>query len=51
MTQRLLRSSHTPGLRFPPANIATKAIKKVTMARAMRAGFEKKGSPPQPRMA
>jgi len=51
ITQRLARSSRTPELRFPSANIATVAMAKVTITTAIRAGFEKKGAPPQPRTA
>jgi hypothetical protein len=41
-TQRLPRSSRTPGLRLPPAKAATAVSARVTTASAVRAGSEKK---------
>jgi hypothetical protein len=52
MTQRLPRSSRTPGLRLPPANHAATAMTNITTASATSGGWEKKAAnPPEPRMA
>src|SRR5882762_122476 len=52
MTQRLPRSSRTPGLRLPSANREPPARTASATASATRAGWEKKAvHPPQPRMA
>src|SRR5260370_38740903 len=52
MTQRLVRSSRTPVLRFPPAKYAAADITKVTSASAVSAGWEKNAeNPPQPSTA
>src|SRR5208283_2352436 len=46
MTHRLLRSSLTPGLRFPPAKNAAHACTKNTTVSAISAGCEKKAPKP-----
>src|SRR5215467_6148355 len=52
ITQRLLRSSRTPELRFPPAKSAIPDITQNATANAMSAGTEKNAAtPPRPRMA
>src|SRR5262245_59531544 len=51
-TQRLPRSSRTPGLRLPPAKNAATVSATVTDASATSAGWEKKAAnPPLPRTA
>jgi hypothetical protein len=48
-TQRLPRSSRTPGLRFPPTKNAAPTMIKSTTVSAMSAGWEKNAAnPPQP---
>jgi hypothetical protein len=42
MTQRLPRSSRTPGLMFPPTNSAAPAMTKSATTSAINAGWEKK---------
>ena len=48
MTQRLARSSRTPGLRFPLLKSAMPDSTKTTIVRAIRAGWSEAGKqPPQ----
>lgn len=51
-TQRLARSSRSPGLMFPLVNIAAASSTRLTMMSAVKGGCAKKAAnPPSPRIA